>query len=48
MRWRAPSDFPAPGRLVDIGVRRVLIDCRGSGTPNVVFDLGLDTMGSLS
>lgn len=40
--------FPPPGRMVDIGGRRIQIDCRGSGTPVVVFESGLDTMGSLS
>ena len=37
------------GRLIDIGGgRHMQIDCRGSGTPTVVFEAGLDTMGSLS
>lgn len=48
MRWRASREFPVQGRLVDIGGRRMQIDCRGSGTPTVVFESGLDTMGSLS
>jgi len=48
MRWRAVRDFPVQGRLVDIGGRHLQIDCRGSGTPIVVFEAGLDTMGSLS
>ena len=48
MRWRATKEFPAQGRLIDIGGRRMQIDCRGSGTPTVVFEAGLDTMGSLS
>lgn len=49
MRSRAASQFPAPGRLVDIGGgRHMQIDCRGSGSPIVVFESGLDTMGSLS
>jgi pimeloyl-ACP methyl ester carboxylesterase len=48
MRWRAASEFPAQGRLVDIGGRRMQLDCRGSGIPIVVFESGLDTMGSLS
>jgi pimeloyl-ACP methyl ester carboxylesterase len=41
-------DFPAPGKLVDIGGRRIHLDCRGSGTPIVVFESGLDVYGSSS
>lgn len=48
MRWRATRDFPVQGRLIDIGGRHMQIDCRGSGTPVVVFEAGLDTAGSLS
>jgi pimeloyl-ACP methyl ester carboxylesterase len=49
MRWRAAREFPAQGRLIDIGGgRHMQIDCRGSGAPIVVFEAGLDTMGSLS
>jgi pimeloyl-ACP methyl ester carboxylesterase len=48
MRWRAARDYPAQGRLIDIGGRRMQIDCRGSGAPTVIFEAGLDTMGSLS
>jgi pimeloyl-ACP methyl ester carboxylesterase len=47
-RQRAVRDFPAPGRLVDIGGRRIQIDCRGTGSPTVVFESGLDIYGSLS
>ena len=47
-RRRASKDFPAPGKLVDIGGRRIQIDCRGSGSPTVVFEAGLDMGGSLS
>jgi pimeloyl-ACP methyl ester carboxylesterase len=47
-RANAPKVFPAPGRLVDIGGRRIQLDCRGAGTPVVVFESGLDPLGSLS
>ncbi len=47
-RRRAAKDFPAQGKLVDIGGRLIQIDCRGSGTPTVVFEDGLDMGGSLS
>jgi len=39
-RYRAPLDFPPPGKMVDIGGRRIQIDCRGSGSPTVVFETG--------
>jgi pimeloyl-ACP methyl ester carboxylesterase len=47
-RQRAFRDFPAPGHLVDIGGRQIQIDCRGAGSPTVVFESGLDLFGSLS
>jgi pimeloyl-ACP methyl ester carboxylesterase len=49
MRSRARSEFPVQGQLFDVGGgRRMQIDCRGTGTPTVVFEAGLDTIGSLS
>jgi pimeloyl-ACP methyl ester carboxylesterase len=48
MRWRAPRDFPAQGKLVDVDGSRMQIDCRGSGSPTVILESGLDMMGSLS
>src|SRR5690349_14514552 len=48
MRHRAARQYPAPGRLVDIGGRRLQLDCRGSGSPTVVLESGLDNLGSLS
>jgi pimeloyl-ACP methyl ester carboxylesterase len=47
-RERAARLYPAPGKLVDIGGRRIQLDCRGAGTPTVVFESGLDGLGSLS
>lgn len=47
-RLQAARDVPPPGQLVDIGGRRLHIDCRGSGSPTVVFESGLDLNGSLS
>ena len=41
MRWQATKEFPVQGRLIDIGGRHMQIDCRGSGTPIVVFEAGL-------
>ena len=47
-RSLAAREFPPPGKLVDIGGRHMQIDCRGSGSPTVVFESGLDIYGSLS
>jgi pimeloyl-ACP methyl ester carboxylesterase len=48
-RRAAAKSFPPPGRLVDVGGgRRIQLDCRGTGTPIVVFESGLDTLGSLA
>jgi pimeloyl-ACP methyl ester carboxylesterase len=47
-RWHAARTHPAPGRLVDIGGRRIHLDCRGAGAPVVVFESGLDTFGAQS
>lgn len=47
-RHRAAARHPAPGKLVDVGGRRIQIDCRGSGSPTVVLMSGLDHFGSLS
>ena len=49
MRARVARQYPVAGRLVDIGGgRRIQLDCRGSGSPTVVLESGLDTYGSLS
>lgn len=32
--------YPPPGRLVDIGGRRLHINCVGQGSPAVIFDAG--------
>lgn len=47
-RGKMAKRFPPAGRLVDIGGRRMQIDCRGQGTPTVVLESGLDFLGSLS
>jgi pimeloyl-ACP methyl ester carboxylesterase len=48
-RRSAARDFPPPGKLVDVGGgRRIQIDCRGTGSPTVVFEAGLDMGGSFS
>lgn len=47
-RRRVAAAYPAPGRLVDIGGRRIQIECRGTGRPTVIFETGLDYLGSLN
>lgn len=47
-RRRAWREMPPPGRLVDIGGRRLQLDCRGSGAPTVVLVAGLDMGGALA
>ncbi len=47
-RRRTANEFPVIGKLVDIGGRRIQLDCRGVGRPTVVFESGLDINGSLS
>lgn len=47
-RRDAARRFPPPGEMVDIGGRRIHLDCRGSGSPTVVLEAGLDVNGSLS
>lgn len=47
-RRRAWTEFPPAGRMVDIGGRRIELDCRGSGSPTVVLEAGLDMNGPLA
>ena len=47
-RHRARIEFPPRGAMVEIGDRRIHLDCRGQGIPTVVFEAGLDTYGSLA
>jgi pimeloyl-ACP methyl ester carboxylesterase len=47
-RQRAHSEFSPRGAMVGIGDRRIHLDCRGQGSPTVVFEAGLDTYGSLA
>lgn len=46
-RRNAERDFPLRGEIVDIGGRRMHIDCRGSGSPTVILESGLGTGGTL-
>ncbi len=44
----AEVKFPPAGRLVDIGGRKIHLDCRGQGSPTVIFEAGLDSYSALS
>ncbi|MCL4214469.1 MAG: alpha/beta hydrolase [Gemmatimonadales bacterium] len=49
VRQQVRANHPAPGVLADIGgARRLQLDCRGAGSPTVVFESGLDVYGSLA
>ena len=46
---QAAREHPAPGKLVDVGGNRhIQIDCRGAGSPTIVFQSGGDLMGALA
>ncbi len=47
-RRHAHTTYPPPGQMVDIGGRKMHLDCRGTGSPTVILEAGLDTNGSLS
>jgi pimeloyl-ACP methyl ester carboxylesterase len=40
MHGQSPNNYPAPGRLVDIGGRKLHINCTGAGSPTVVLEGG--------
>jgi pimeloyl-ACP methyl ester carboxylesterase len=46
-RKAAEAQFPPPGKMVDIGGRRLHLDCAGAGSPTVLLEAGLDPRGSL-
>lgn len=45
-RKNAQEKYPPPGKLVDIGGRKMHIDCRGAGSPTVILESGLGTGGT--
>lgn len=45
----AAHTYPPQGKMVDVGHgRRIQIDCRGLGSPTVVFQAGGDMLGALA
>lgn len=49
MAARAERDHPVEGRLVEVEPgRRIQIDCRGEGSPTIVFQSGGDMLGALA
>jgi pimeloyl-ACP methyl ester carboxylesterase len=48
MRSQVSRKYPVSGKLVDIGGRKIQIDCRGKGSPTVVLESGIDNLGSLN
>jgi pimeloyl-ACP methyl ester carboxylesterase len=45
-RRSAAAQYPPRGQMVDIGGRKIHIDCRGTGTPIVILEAGLGTGGT--
>jgi len=42
-------NFPPPGKMISLkDGRKIQLDCRGKGSPIVVFESGGDTFGSMS
>lgn len=46
-RRSAAANYPPRGQMVDVGGRKMHIDCRGTGSPTVVFESGLGTGGTI-
>lgn len=45
-RRAAATAFTPPGQMVDIGGRRIHLNCTGEGSPVVILEAGADTSGS--
>lgn len=45
-RRDAAATYPPRGQMVDVGGRKMHIDCRGAGSPTVILESGLGTGGT--
>lgn len=45
-RRNAQANYPPRGQMVDVGGRKMHIDCRGTGSPTVILESGLGTGGT--
>ena len=45
-RRNAAANYPPRGQMVDIGGRKIHLDCRGTGSPTVILEAGLGTGGT--
>ena len=45
-RRYAQANYPPRGQIVDVGGRKMHIDCRGTGSPTVILESGLGTGGT--
>jgi pimeloyl-ACP methyl ester carboxylesterase len=46
-RRSAAAQYPPHGQMVDIGGRKIHLDCRGTGAPTVILEAGLGTGGTI-
>lgn len=46
-RRDAERRYPPRGKMIDVGGRRMHIDCRGTGSPTVILESGLGSGGTL-
>ena len=46
-RWSDARRFHPPGRLVDVGGRRIYLHCTGSGSPAVVLEPGIASFATV-
>lgn len=45
-RRNAEAKYPPRGQMIDVGGRKMHIDCRGTGSPTVILESGLGTGGT--
>jgi len=47
-RRQVARNFPPPGKMIDVGGRRMHLDCRGTGSPIVILETIAAPMGAVS